>query len=106
MDSFFTSIPTTPIGWIALAVVSTLAVVYLLSKTRESDMKILRNTNKDQGDRITLLEAAVKRLENQVIDLQHQNKTLNDLVVVALKQYFFENPKLAESIKDKVIPVV
>jgi hypothetical protein len=66
-------------------------------------MEILRATNKDQGDRITLLEAAVERLNGQVTDLQHQNKTLNDLVIVALKQYFFENPKVAESMKDTIL---
>lgn len=92
-------IPQTPIGWISLIVLVIIAIFYAVSKIRANDMKILRDTNKDQGDRITLLEAAVLRLETQVIDLQHQNKTLNDLVVVALKQYFFENPTVAAQMK-------
>lgn len=103
MDTFFTSIPTTPLGWIMLITVIIVAILYLTSRIRANDMQVLRDNNKDQGDRITLLEAAVTRLEGQIIDLQHQNKTLNDLVVVALKQYFFENPTVAGEMQKKIM---
>lgn len=103
MKNFLNSIPTTFIGWATSLVILCGAIFFIFSRKRQSDMEILRATNKDQGDRITVLESAVTRLEGQIQDLQHQNKTLNDLVIVALKQYFFENPKVAESMKDTIL---
>lgn len=76
---------------------------FLISKYREKDMATLRATNKDQGDRIKLLEDAVSRLEGQVESLEKTNKTLDDLVMTALKQYFFEHPDLARSMQEKVL---
>lgn len=98
-----TQIPQTPIGWIALSVLIVVTIFFGVSKVRANDMQILRDTNRDQGDRITLLETAVNRLEDQLKVLQHQNKTLEDLVVVALKQFFFENPTVAHDMKKKVL---
>lgn len=103
MDNFLTQIPTTIAGWIFTIIFVSGAVAYLFSRVRKNDMQVLRNNNKDQGDRITLLEAAVTRLEKQVGELESQNKTLNDLVVVALKQYFFENPTVAGDMQKKVM---
>jgi len=102
MEGFINQIPTTPIGWLALFVVAVSASVYLASKVRANDMKILRDTNKDQYDRIILLESKVKQLESCVVALQNKNKTLEDLVVVALKEYYFEHPTVAVEIKDAV----
>lgn len=65
-------------------------------------MEILRSTNKDQYDRIILLETSVERLSKCVTELQSKNKTLEDLVVVALKEYYFEHPTIAVEIKDAV----
>ena len=76
---------------------------FLISKYREKDMATLRATNKDQGDRIDLLEKAVSRLEGQVDSLEKKNKTLEDLVTIALKQYFFEHPDIAKTMQDKVL---
>lgn len=90
-------------SWIPVSIIAISGLIYLVSKVRANDMKILRETNRDQGDRISLLEKSVKRLEDQIIDLQHKNQTLNDLVVVALKQYFFENPKVADSMKQVLL---
>lgn len=76
---------------------------FLISKYKEKDMATLRATNKDQGDRIDLLEKAVSRLEGQVDSLEKKNKTLEDLVTIALKQYFFEHPDIAKTMQDKVL---
>lgn len=102
MEGFINQIPTTPLGWITLLIVTVCASVYLASKIRANDMKILRDTNKDQYDRIVLLESKVKQLESSVVSLQNKNKTLEDLVVVALKEYYFEHPTVAVEVKDAV----
>lgn len=72
-------------------------------------MTILRNANKDLRDtlednngRIMILENEVKTLNVKVESLEKRNKTLEDLVITALKQYFFENPKVASQLKDIV----
>lgn len=103
MEQFISQIPTTPLGWFALFIIAVSASVYLASKTRANDMKILRDTNKDQYDRILLLEAKVKTLESHVQELQHRNKTLEDLTIVALKEYFFEHPTVAVDMKEKLV---
>lgn len=76
---------------------------FLISKYREKDMATLRNTNKDLSDRVDLLEKTVYRLEGQVDSLEKKNKTLEDLVTIALKQYFFEHPDIAKTMQDKVL---
>jgi hypothetical protein len=102
METFISQIPTTPIGWLTLFLVSISASVYLGSRIRKNDMEILRSTNKDQYDRIILLETSVERLSKCVIELQSKNKTLEDLVVVALKEYYFEHPTIAVDIKGAI----
>lgn len=102
MDSFINQIPTTPFGWLALFIVAVSATMYLASKIRANDMKILRDTNKDQYDRILLLETKVFQLDKCIKELQGKNKTLEDLVVVALKEYYFEHPTVAVDIKDAI----
>ena len=103
MDVIFHSLPSTPIGWFAFILVGALGGISFLSRVRANDLKILRQTNQDQGERIKLLEAAVSRLEEHVRNLEGQNKTLDDLVVTALKYYFMENPNIASELKAKVI---
>jgi hypothetical protein len=83
------------------------AAAYLFSMVRRADMKILRDTNEDALKRIKQLEdsgtqqdAEIINLKGKVEMLEKQNKTLEDLVIVALKQYFFENPTTAKRLKD------
>lgn len=102
MDTIFTSLPHTPIGWFALFLVGALGGISLLSRVRANDLKILRQTNQDQGARIELLEKAVKDLQAHIKVLEHQNQTLDDLIVVALKHYFLENPSVASGLKTKI----
>lgn len=86
-----------------------LAVLFLFSKVRASDMKVLRDANKDYSDRIDQLEeqgrirdVEIQQLRQEVAVLKSHNKTLEDVVIVALKQYFFENPKIAEKIGEVI----
>ena len=110
MEQFFQSTPTTLIGWIGTLLVIVGGFSFYWRQRRNEDLKILRDTNKDQGDRITLLEKSVKDqtnsidiLKSQVVALETKNKTLEDLVAIALKQYFFEHPDIADKMKDKIL---
>ena len=102
MENFIFELPKTGIGWLSLSFIAISASVYLGSRIRKNDMEILRSTNKDQYDRIILLEEKVDKLTKCVTTLQNKNKTLEDLVVVALKEYYFEHPTVAVDIKDAV----
>lgn len=103
MDEIIKSLPNSLLGWFSFVLVGFLGVVSFLSRVRANDLKILRQTNIDQGARIKLLEDAVARLQEHVKTLEQQNKTLDDLVVIALKHYFLENPEVASSLKTKII---
>lgn len=110
MDQFLTGVPTTIIGWISTIILVIAAIIYTFSKIRANDLKILRDTNKDQGDRIKVLEdnattqnQAIELLQAQVKLLETRNKTLEDLVTIALKQYFFEHPDISSSMQDKIM---
>ena len=97
------TVPQTIAGWVVMLLAGLASVSYLWSRVRANDLNILRATNQDQGDRIRLLESAVVRLETQVHDLIKQNKTLEDLVAMALKQYFFEHPDIAKGLQEKIL---
>lgn len=103
MDKLFGILPASIIGWSAIVIAVIASITYLISKIRANDMKILRDTNRDQGDRIALLEAAVERLTMQVDGLEKKNKTLEDLVMTALKQYFFEHPDVAQRMQEEIL---
>ncbi len=69
-------------------------------------MKVLRDANtdlrgslEDASKKILGLEQAVHILEEKVDNLEKRNKNLEDLVIVALKQYFLENPTIASAIE-------
>lgn len=95
---------TLPGFLISIAVVA-VGITYIFSQIRSNDMKILRDSNEDlrkslaDNDAKTLkLETQVKELTSKVDILEKRNRTLEDLVVTALKQFFFENPKMAKDI--------
>lgn len=105
MDQFFSNIPTTPWGWAVSLIFTALLIFYLFNKVRENDMKILRDANTDLRDsiedaekKIVGLNTQVAILNEKVAILEKKNKTLEDLVITALKQYFFENPKVASTL--------
>lgn len=109
MEQFITGVPTTLIGWIMTILFTVGAVLYFGSKVRRNDMEVLRNANSDlrstlddNSKEIITMRTQIDLLILKVADLEKRNKTLEDLVVVALKQYFFENPTLAKDIQKKV----
>lgn len=107
----FLQIPTNLTGFFIMVFVCLAAGVYIFSNVRKNDMSVLRDANKDlratltdNNTRIITLESETKLLITKVTTLEQHNKTLEDLVVTALKQYFFENPKVASNIKDVINP--
>lgn len=110
MDPVTSILPTTLFGWIATILTTAASVTFIFSKIRSNDLQILRDSNADlrlaHSDNVKLLESMKQEIEilkNKVKVLEHANKTLEDLVVVALKQFFFENPKVADDLKKEVI---
>lgn len=110
MENFLNAIPTTFAGWIGSMVFIVLATFYLISRIRKNDMQLLRDANRDlrasledNKTKISQMHNEVKTLGEKVSDLEKKNKTLQDLVITALKQYFFENPIVAKNIKNKII---
>lgn len=103
MEQFLNQIPTTFVGWLSTIIFMLGTIFIFWGRKHSGDLETLRATNKDQGDRIEVLEKAVERLESEVKELKQQNKTLEDVVVVALKQFFFENPSLAKDLQEKVL---
>lgn len=110
MDQFISQIPTTITGWVLTIVIAITGVTYLFSRIRQTDMTLLRNTNTDfqialdmKGKEMDKMHQQITILNDKVSVLERQNKTLEDLVVTALKQFFFENPTVASDLKKRVL---
>lgn len=110
MEQFITGVPTTLIGWVGTIFVVILACIYLMSRIRKNDMEVLRNANvdlraslDDNTKELNQMRGEMNILNTKVADLERRNKTLEDLVVVALKQFLFENPTLAKDLQKGVI---
>lgn len=109
MNELLQSLPTTLVGWIAAILATSSSILFIFSKIRKNDMDILRQSNVDLRAAIDDNQRALEKMHDNIIilngkvaDLEKKNKTLEDLVVVALKQYFFENPTLAKDIQKKI----
>ena len=109
MEQIITSLPSTPLGFILTILVTVVSFMTLFSKIRKDDMNTLREANKDLRDsisdgekRMKLLEAEVSQLIEKVDFLDKRNKTLEQLVVVALEKYFTDNPSIASRIQDTI----
>lgn len=107
---FITETPTTIFGWVGLIFMVITGGLYLVSRVRKNDMEVLRSANTDLRAslddnirEIAEMRGEINTLISKVSDLEKRNKTLEDLVVVALKQYFFENPTLAKDIQKSVV---
>lgn len=110
MEQFLMSLPNTFIGWISTIFLIIGSFSFYWRYRRNEDLKLLRDTNKDQGDRIEVLETKSRDQDNNIVLLQAQvklletqNKTLEDLMVIALKQYFFEHPDVASRMQEKIL---
>lgn len=110
MEQFVTGIPTTLIGWMGTISIVILGGIYLVSRIRKNDMEVLRSANidlraslDDNSRELVQMRSEINTLMIKVSDLEKKNKTLEDLVVVALKQFFFENPTVAKDLHKKII---
>lgn len=110
MEQFLSQIPTTFIGWITTVLIAMGSVSYIFSQVRQRDMQVLRESNQDlrssiedKGREINMMHAQITTLNEKVALLEKANRTLEDLVVTALKQYFFENPTVAGQLKKSVV---
>lgn len=110
MEQFLTDIPSTPMGWIAVIALIISAGLYI----RRTDIKSIKERlgesekandelrkrldDKDEENRGMRIELETVKTKMDVLDKQH--RTIQDLVVTALKQYFFENPTVANNMHD------
>lgn len=98
-------LPNSIYGWFAIGAFIISAILFI----RRSDIKAIKE-NADELRKILLdkekemigMHNEIELLKGKVDFLEKTNKTLEDLVVVALKQYFLENPNLAKQFKDIV----
>lgn len=114
-------LPTNLYGWIAIISAVIAAGVWIRQQKIKSIIQAndeLRKRLDDKDDEIVDLnkkinnqqvkmdtqQETIKGMQDEIKGLQRANKTLEDLVVTALKQFFFENPKVASSLEDMVRP--
>ncbi len=109
MESILTQVPNTLIGWIATIFVTIGAVFVFFNRKRTQDLQTLRDTNKDLTDRVDLLEKGQKEssqqielLKRQIELLKTENKSFQDLIVLALDHYFQANPAIAIEMKGRL----
>ena len=109
MENFITQLPNTLIGWITTVFIVAGAVVLFFNRLRSQDLSTLRDTNKDLNDRVDLLEKAQKTANDQIEILRQQieilkteNKSFQDLIVLALDHYFQANPAIAIELKGRL----
>lgn len=109
MEAFLTQVPNTIIGWFTSVLLVTGAVVLFFNRLRSQDLQTLRDTNKDLNDRVALLEKAqtesdkqLELLKRQIDLLKTENKSFQDLIVLALDHYFQSNPAVAIEMKGRL----
>lgn len=109
MEQIITSIPNSLAGFLVTVFITVASFITIFSKIRKDDMSTLREANKDLRDsisdgekRMKLLESEVSRLIEKVDFLDKRNKTLEQLVISALEQYFTDNPAIANRIQNVI----
>ncbi len=109
MEQLISQAPNTPLGFLALFASIILLCLYAFNKIRENDLKVLREANndlrssiEDKGKKIEDLTAKVHELETELIAVKTHSKSLEDLVILALKDYFTQNPQAAISISGRL----
>lgn len=99
-------LPSNLYGWLALIAIIISSVLFIgrndIKAIRENASD-LRSILEDKDKEINLMKVQLQELMVKVEVLEKRNRTLEDLVVTALKQYFFENPKVAGTLHDKVL---
>lgn len=109
MEQFLTNLPNTPLGWIALFFTGVVSALVFINTVRRNDLTTLRDSNKDLRDaladnekKLNTLEERVNLLRAELKVLEGKNKTLQELVATALKEYFVDNPKIAIELNQKL----
>lgn len=113
MEQIFFTQPYSPVTIIGLFLGSIFIVLTFISRRRNLDMKTLRDSNDDlrsaiddKGREIDKMREDIRDLRSEIAILQASNTTLQEIVNVALKEYFAENPhvvvQLSKSIKTKI----
>ena len=109
MEQFLMNLPNSPIGWIALFFTGVASALLFINTVRRNDLTILRESNKDLRDslsdnekKLNELEKRVEQLTAEVKILEGKNKTLQELVATALKEYFIGNPEVAIKLNQKL----
>lgn len=100
------SFPTDIYGWIAVVAIVIAGIFFVrgrdIKRIREN-AEDLRAIVDDKTKEIDSLRAEMKIMQVRIDELEKRNRTLEDLVIVSLKQYFFENPDVAIGVKEKVM---
>lgn len=99
-------LPTNLYGWLAIVAVIISSILFIKHndiKAIRENASDLRSILEDKDKEINLMKIQLQELIGKVEVLEKRNRTLEDLVVTALKQYFFENPKVAGTLQDKVM---
>lgn len=106
MENLLLEIPTTPLGFFAMLLGIIAGVVWLASRVRREDLKLLRESNddlrkahEDNEKQILVLKEEVGYLKMEVQKLKSEKKNLETLVIEALELYFQRNPKEALKLK-------
>lgn len=99
-------LPNSIYGWLAIVAVIISSILFIKRndiKAIRENASDLRSILEDKDKEINLMKIQLQELIGKVEVLEKRNRTLEDLVVTALKQYFFENPKVAGTLQDKVM---
>lgn len=99
-------LPNSIYGWLAIIAVIISSILFIKRndiKAIRENASDLRSILEDKDKEINLMKIQLQELIGKVEVLEKRNRTLEDLVVTALKQYFFENPKVAGTLQDKVM---
>ena len=109
MSELVSILPSTLIGWIATVLATGASVTFIFSRVRQNDMTLLRQTNEDlraahndNTEKIEVLQKQVDELCGKVKVLEKTNKTFEDIITVALKQFFETNPQMAVEMQELV----
>lgn len=112
-------LPTTIYGWIAIAATIVAAAVWirqqkiksiieandeLRKRLDDKDNEIVDLNKKidDQNKTIDDQNKTIAGMQEEIKAVQRSSKTMQDLVVSALKQFFLEHPEVAKSMEDMV----
>ena len=109
MEQFLLSLPNSLLGWVATGFLVLGGLILFFNKTRREDSEVLRTSNDDlrkrmddQDKTMDSLKVEVAKLTRRVEELMTENKSFEDLIVLALDHYFQSNPAIAIEMKGRL----